>query len=130
MVVIANRRNPSVLISSDLKYDGRPSQRKFLRDKLKFGLRRQRRRKPLWMGDIEAGVSHFLCPDHPTWLPNQRYDITLEEKRQMQLKTAEDWREGLLDGTYKNKADIANQNRCSRAWVTRLLNRDFSLTHP
>jgi len=31
------------------------------------------------------------------------------------MKTAEDWREGLLNGTYKNKADIANQNRCSRA---------------
>jgi hypothetical protein len=29
------------------------------------------------------------------------------------MKTAEDWRIGLLDGTYKNKADIANQNRAA-----------------
>ena len=127
--MIANQRNPHVLISSDLNYDGRPSKRKFLRDKLKFGLRRQRRRKPLWMGDIEAGVSHFLCPDHPTWLPNQRYDITLEQKRKVQKETADEWREGLLDGTYSNQAEIAMKNGCSRAWVTRLLNRDFSLSH-
>jgi transposase len=26
--------------------------------------------------------------------------------------------------------DIANQNRCSCAWISRLLNRDFSLLHP
>jgi hypothetical protein len=129
VVVIANRRNPHVLISSDLLYDGRPSQRKFLRDKLKYGIRKPIRRKPLWMGDIENGVSHFLCPDHPTWLPNQRYEITLEEKRQKQMITAENWREGLMDGTYKNRSDIACQNRCSRAWVTRLLDRDFSLNH-
>jgi len=130
MVVIANRRNPYVLISSDLTYDGRPSQRKFLRDKLKYGIRKPIGRKPCWMGDIESGVSHFLCPDHPTWLPNQRYDITLEEKRRKQMKTADEWREGLLDGTYMNKADIATKNGCSRAWVTRLLNRDHLFTHP
>ena len=130
MVVIANRRKPYVLISSDLKYDGKPSQRKFLRDKLKYGFRKPIGRKPYWMGDIENGVSHFLCPERPAWLPNQRYDITLEEKRQKQMKTADEWREGLLNGTYKSKADIADQNRCSRAWVTRLLNRDFALTHP
>ena len=130
MVMIANRRNPYVLISSDLNYDGRPSQRKFLRDKLKYGIRKPIGRKPCWMGDIESGVSHFLCPDHPTWLPNQRYDITLEEKRRKQMKTADEWREGLLDGTYMNKADIATKNGCSRAWVTRLLNRDHLFTHP
>jgi hypothetical protein len=78
MVVIANRRNPYVLISSDLNYDGRPSQRKFLRDKLKYGIRKPTGRKPLWMGDIEDGVSHFLWTDHPTWLPNQDNDITIE----------------------------------------------------
>ena len=77
------------------------------------------------MGDVENGVSHFLCPDHPTWLPNQRYELTLEQKRQMQMKTAEDWREGLLNGTFASKADVARQNGCSRAWVTRLLNRKF-----
>ena len=87
-------------------------------------------RKPCWMGDITNGVSHFLCPDHPTWLPNQRYDITLEEKRRKQMKTADEWREGLLDGTYINKSDIATKNGCSRAWVTRLLNRDLLFTHP
>ena len=128
-VVIANQRNPYVVISSDPKYDGRPSQRKFLRDKLKYGFRKPIGRKPYWMGDIEAGVSHSLCPDHPTWLPNQRYDITLEQKRKAQKETADEWREGLLDGTFSSKADIARQNRCSRAWVTRLLNRDFTATH-
>ena len=129
MVVIANRRNPYVLISSDLNYDGRPSQRKFLRDKLKYGFRKPIGRKPYWMGDIENGVSHFLCPDHPTWLPNQRYDITLEQKRKVQKETADEWREGLLDGTYMNKADIARQYGYSRAWVTRLLNQYFSPAH-
>jgi len=130
MVVIANRKNPYISISSHLKYDGRPSNRKFLREKLKYGLQKPIRRKSLWMGDIESGISHFLCPDHQIWLPNQRYDITLEEKRKAQKETADEWREGLSNGTYKNKADIANQNRCSRAWVTRLLDRDFSLAHP
>ena len=126
MVVIANHGNPYVHISSDLIYDGKPSKRKFLRDKLKFGLRKELRRKPLWMGDIETGVSHFLCPDFPIWLPNQRYDITLEQKRKAQKEIADEWRKGLLDGTFSSKADIARQNGCSRAWVTRLLNRDFS----
>ena len=77
------------------------------------------------MGDIEDGVSHFLCPEHPTWLPNQRYDVNLEQKRKAQKETADEWRECLLDGTFASKADIAKQNRCSRAWVTRLLNRNF-----
>ena len=125
MVVIANQRNPHVVISSNLKYNGKPSKRKFLRNKLKYGFRKPIGRKPYWMGDIENGVSHFLCPDHPTWLPNQRYDITLEQKRKAQKETANEWRKGLLDGTFSSKADIARQNGCSRAWVTRLLNRDF-----
>ncbi|MCF7809633.1 hypothetical protein K9N50_01455 [bacterium] len=129
MVVIANRRNPYVLISSDLNYDGRPSQRKFLRDKLKYGFRKPIGRKPYWMGDIENGVSHFLCPDHEIWLPNKRYDVTLDEKRFKQNQIANEWREGLLDGTFSSKADIVRQNGCSRAWVMCLLNRDFSFTH-
>ena len=127
--MIANRRNPYVLISSDLVYDGKPSKRKFLRDKLKYGFRKPIGRKPYWMGDIENGVSHFLCPDHPTWLPNQRYDISLDEKRLKQNQIAAEWREGLADGTYMNMADIATKNGCSRAWVSRLLNRDFSFLH-
>ena len=128
MVVIANRRSPQVSISSCLNYDGRPSNRKFLREKLKYGLRKPIRRKSLRMGDIENGGSHFLCPDHPIWLPNQRYDITLEQKRKAQKETANKWRKGLLDGTFSSKAEIARQNGCSRAWVTRLLDRDFSTT--
>ena len=79
------------------------------------------------MGDIEDGVSHFLCPEHSIWLPNQRYDITIEEKRQKQNQIANEWREGLLDGTFSSKADIARKNGCSRAWVTRLLKHEFSL---
>ena len=126
MVVIANRRNPYVPITSDLNYDGRPSQRKFLRDKLKYGFRKPIGRKPYWMGDIESGVSHFLCPDHSVWLPSQRYEITLEEKRGVQREIADIWRKGLIDGTYDSKADIARKNGCSRAWVTRLLKREFS----
>ena len=124
--MIANRRSGGILIATNLIYDGKPSQRKFLRDKLKFGIRKPIGRKPCWMGDIEDGVSYFLCPDHPTWLPNQRYKITLEEKHQKQKEIAEGWCEGLLDGTYKNKANIANQNGCSRAWVTRLLKKELS----
>jgi len=129
MVVIANERFARVSISSDLQYDGRPSYRKFQREKLKFGFRKPIRCKPLWMGDIKSGVSHFLCPDHQILLPNQRYDITLEQKRNAQKETADEWRKGLLDGTFSSKADIARQNGCSRAWVTRLLKRDFSFTH-
>lgn len=128
MVVTANRRNPRITISSDLIYDGKSSKRKFLRNKLKYGMRKPIGRKPYWIGDIENGVSHFLCPDHPIWLPNQRYDITLEQKRKTQKETADEWRRGLLDGTFSSKADIARQNGCSRAWVTRLLNRDFTIT--
>lgn len=128
MVVIANRRNPFASISSDLQYDGRPSNRKFIREKLKYGFRKPIRRKPLWMGDIEDGVSHFLCPDHPTWLPNKRYDITLEKKRKAQKETADEWRKGLQDWTFRNHADIAKKNGCSRTWVTRLINQDFSRT--
>ena len=77
------------------------------------------------MGDIENGVSHFLCPYHSVWLPNQRYDITIEEKRRIQKEIANNWRKGLQDGTYMKKADIAKQDGCSRAWVTRLLKRKF-----
>ncbi|MDP8238091.1 MAG: hypothetical protein P9X24_03290 [Candidatus Hatepunaea meridiana] len=126
MVVIANRRNPFVLISSELKYDGRPSQRSFLRDKLEFGLRRQQRRKPLWMGDIEDGVSHFLCPDHPTWLLSQRYEVTVGEKQQALKELSDRWHQGLADGTYTNRADIVHQYDCSRAWVTRVLGNRFA----
>lgn len=113
-------------MSTELKYDGKPSQSKFIRDKLKVGFRKPRSRKPRWMGNIEVGVSHFLCPEHIVWLPNHRYDVTLDDKRQIQKEIANDWREGLLDGTYRNKADIAKRIGCSRAWVTRLLNREFA----
>lgn len=86
MVVIANRRDPYVLISSNLKYDGKPSQRNFLRDKLKYCFRKPIRRKPYWKIDIENGVSHFLSLDHPTWLPNQHYDITLSRNAKFRRK--------------------------------------------
>ena len=78
------------------------------------------------MGGIDDGVSHFLCPDHPFWLPSQRYELTLAEKRQARRKLATEWREGLANGTYENRADIARKNGCSRAWVTRLLKREMS----
>ena len=73
------------------------------------------------MGDIEEGVSHFLCPEQNTWLPRQRYDVTLEEKRNRRMETAEHWIHGLSDGTYRTRADIARANKISRARVTRLL---------
>ena len=78
------------------------------------------------MGDIIDGVSHFLYPDHSTWLPSQRYEVTLAEKRQIKQALADNWRQGLAHGIYKNQADIAMQNGCSRAWVTRLLKMEFS----
>jgi len=74
------------------------------------------------MGDIEEGVSHFLCPEVRTWLPRQRYDVTLEEKRDKRMKVAEQWIRGLSDGTYRTRADIARANKISRARVTQLLN--------
>ena len=74
------------------------------------------------MGNIEAGVSHFLCPEHKVWLPNQRYGITLEEKRNVRLIQAKDWLHGLKNGIYQNHADIARKNGCSRAWVTKVMN--------
>jgi len=125
--VIANRPAGAILMMTNLIYDGKPSRRKFLRDKLRIGFRKPFGRKPRWMGDIEDGVSHFLYSDHSIWLPNQRYDVTLEQKRKAQKETADEWRKGLLDGTFSSKADIARQNGCSRAWVTRLLDRDFSI---
>ena len=77
------------------------------------------------MGNIQDSVSHFLCPEHLAWLPNQRYDITLEEKRNARIVLAEEWQQGLNEGIYLNRADIARKNGCSRAWVTNVLN-DFS----
>ena len=73
------------------------------------------------MGNIEESVSHFLCPEHMVCLPNQRYDITLEEKRNARVKQGKDWLKGLKNGKYQNRADIARKNNCSRAWVTNVL---------
>jgi len=81
------------------------------------------------MGDIEAGVSHFLYPNHPTWLPTQRYDVTLKEKHDLRMQTATRWREGLLDGTYQTRADIARANNISRTRVTRLMNEFEKMAH-
>lgn len=74
------------------------------------------------MGDIIEGVSHFLCPEVRTWLPRQRYDDTLEDKRGRRKELAEQWIHGLSNGTYRTRADIARANKISRARVTRLLN--------
>lgn len=79
----------AALIAANLICNELPSRSKFVRDKLKIGFRKSLGRKLLWTGDIEDGVSHFLCPDHSTWLPNQRYDITLK-KCQIQNQIAED----------------------------------------
>jgi hypothetical protein len=56
-------------MSTELIYDGRPQKRKFIRENLKIGFRKPRSRKPLIMGNIEAGVSHFLCTEHNVWQP-------------------------------------------------------------
>ena len=77
------------------------------------------------MGNIEESVSHFLCPERKACLPNQRYDITLEEKRNARIVLAEDWLQGLNTGIYKNRADIARKNNYSRAWVTKVMNSLF-----
>jgi len=74
------------------------------------------------MGDIEEGVSNFLCPEVKAWLPKQRYDVTLEEKRENKRQVAEQWLQGLSDGTFRTRADIARANKISRARVTQLLN--------
>ena len=74
------------------------------------------------MGDIEDGVSHFLCPDHHTWLPRQRYDLTLQEKRNRRVQTVRQWLDGLVNGTYRTRSDIARIANISRARVTQLLN--------
>ena len=97
-----------------------------MREKLKFGIRKPFSRDSQWMGDINDGVSHYLCPDHQLWLPSQRYEITLIEKHLAQKELANQWHRGLANGTYINRADIARQNGCSRAWVTRILNKEFS----
>ena len=106
---------------TDLLYDGKPSRRKFQRERLKIGARKTVEHEPQIMGDIEDGVSHFLCPEHETWLPNERYDVTLVEKRNIRRLTAEQWLRGLTDGTYRTRADIARVVGCSRAWVTQVL---------
>ena len=74
------------------------------------------------MGNIEENVSHFLCTEHKVWLPNQRYDITLEEKQNARVVLAKDWLQGLKNGIYQNRADIARRNNYSRAWVTKVMN--------
>jgi hypothetical protein len=109
-------------MSTELIYDGRPQKRKFIREDLKIGFRKLRSRKPLFMGNIKAGVSHFLCPEHMVWLPNLRYDVTLEEKKSDRVFLAEEWQQGLNNGIYQNRADIARKNGCSRAWVTKVMN--------
>ena len=73
------------------------------------------------MGDIEDGVSHFLCPDRQTWLPRQRYNITLQEKRDQRLHVAKQWHDDLVDETYRTRSDIARATNVSRARVTQLL---------
>jgi len=107
---------------TDLLYDGKPSRRKFQRERLKIGARKTVEHEPQIMGDIEDGVSHFLCLEHETWLPNERYDVTLLEKRNTRRSTAEQWLQGLADGTYLTRAEIARVNRVSRARVTQVLN--------
>ena len=74
------------------------------------------------MGVILNDASHFLCPEMSMWLPAQRYDITLEEKRNARLIQATNWLQGLKSGLYQNRADIARKNGYSRAWVTNVLN--------
>ena len=73
------------------------------------------------MGDIKEGVSHFLCPEVKAWLPKQRYDVTLDEKRENKRLVAEQWLQELSDGTYRTRADIARANKLSRARVTQIL---------
>lgn len=109
------------MLMTNLLYDGKPSRRKFQREGLKIGARKTFEHEPQIMGDIEDGVSHFLCSEHRAWLPNDRYDVTLVEKRNIRRFTAEQWLQGLTDGTYRNRADIARQEGYSRAWVTMLL---------
>ena len=121
IVVTANRRR-WVRISTEIMYDGRPRQRKFIRDNIKVGFRKPKSRKPRMMGNIEESVSHFLFPEHKVWLPNQRYSVTLEDKRNTQIILAEDWLQDLKNGIYQNRADIARKNNYSRAWVTKVLN--------
>ncbi len=122
-VVIANA---VIMINVETIKYRKSKKYKFTQEKLKFGTRKTFGWKPKWMGDIVDDVSQFLCPDHSIWLPSQRYEITIEEKRDVQRKLTDMWRKGLIDGTYDSKADIARKNRCSRAWVTRLLKREFS----
>jgi len=106
---------------TELIYDGKPSRRKFQREGLNIGVRKTGGDEPQVMGDIDDGVSHFLCREKVIWLPNQRYDRTLTEKRDQRRLTAEQWIQGLGDGTFQNRADIARSEGCSRSWVTRLL---------
>jgi len=107
---------------SILEYDGRPRHRKFFRETQKIGWKKPRQRKPRWMEDIEEGVSHFLCPEVKAWLPKQGYDVTLEEKRENKRLVAEQWLQGLSDGTYRTRAGIARANKISRARITQLIN--------
>ena len=74
------------------------------------------------MGVITNDASHFLCPELSMWLPSQRYQVTLEEKRNARNIQVEEWRQGLKNGLYQNRADIARKNGCSRAWLTKVMN--------
>jgi len=120
-VVIANRAESAVVMIADLTYNGKPSRRKFLREGIKISVRRLYGQEPQVMGDIEDGVSHFLCRGRQIWLPRQRYDRTLEEKRNKRRLTAQQWIQGLADGRYRNRADIARAGGCSRSWISQTL---------
>ena len=73
------------------------------------------------MGNIEEGVSHSLCPEHKIRLPNKRYNVTLEEKRNIRIILAEDWLHGLKNGINQNRANIARKNGCSQVWVAKVI---------
>ena len=95
----------------------------FRRDKISIFLQLAAKKSSQNLGDITDGVSHFLCPENQVWLPSERYPITLEEKRSNRMKIVVAWTQGLKDGIYSDRADIARKIGCSRAWVTRVLNQ-------
>ena len=94
----------------------------YQRNKIKVFLLIPQKKSSQELGVITNDVSHFLCPELPIWLPMERYPITLEEKRDVRKIQTENWLQGLNNGTYQNRADIARKNNCSRAWVTNVLN--------
>jgi len=119
--LITSRKRSEAIFTINLIKNRKTREYEFRRNKITVFLLIPQKKSSQELGVIITDVSHFLCPGLSIWLPAQRYPTTLQEKRTQRMELALEWRRGLDSGLYINYADIAHQNGCSRAWVTKVL---------